>query len=234
MLNTNYDNNTTIELHDELNPSIWENNKLRQDVKTKVIKIVNEFKDFIDIPINVIDIQLVGSNCNYNYTKYSDLDIHIIINFDELSNNVDLMQTLFNAEKTNFNKDYDIIINGVNCEIYVEDVRSSAVSNGVYSVLQDCWITFPKKLNDVVIPNFNNLLTQYNVIVNNVLEDDNATAEDVNDIINKLYMLRKNGLAQNGEFSKGNLVFKEIRNLGLLDKLKDKLLKLKSDDLSLS
>ena len=54
MLNTNYDNNTTIELHDELNPSIWENNKLRQDVKTKVIKIVNEFKDFIDIPIIVI------------------------------------------------------------------------------------------------------------------------------------------------------------------------------------
>ena len=99
-MNKNYDNDTTIELHNELNPSIWENNKLRQDVKTQVIKIVNEFKDFIDIPINVLDIQLVGSNCNYNYTKYSDLDIHIIINFDELSNNVDLMQTLFNAEKT--------------------------------------------------------------------------------------------------------------------------------------
>ena len=66
-MNKNYDNDTTIELHNELNPSIWENNKLRQDVKTQVIKIVNEFKDFIDIPINVLDIQLVGSNCNYNY-----------------------------------------------------------------------------------------------------------------------------------------------------------------------
>lgn len=231
MINKN--DNYTLELHNELNPKLWENNKLRSDVKNKVINIINEFKNYIDIPINIIDIQLVGSNCNYNYTKYSDLDIHMIINFEELSDNVDLMQTLFNAEKTNFNKDYDITINGVYCEIYVEDVRTSAVSNGVYSVLQDCWIIFPKKADNITIPNYQELLIQYKILVNNVLEDTNTDEEQISNLINKLYLLRKNGLAQNGEFSKGNLVFKEIRNLGLLDKLKDKLLKLKSNELSL-
>lgn len=225
--------NYTLELHNELNPNIWDDNKLRSDVRNKIFNIVNEFKSYIDIPINIIDVQLVGSNCNYNYTKYSDLDIHIIINFDELSNNVDLMQTLFNAEKTNFNKDYDININGVNCEIYVEDVRSSAVSNGVYSVMQDCWIVFPKKTTNITIPDYSDLFLQYKILVKNALSDNDVDEEQINDIINKLYLLRKNGLAQKGEFSKGNLVFKEIRNLGLLDKLKDKLLKLKSNSLSL-
>lgn len=57
--------------------------------------------------------------------------------------------------------------------------------------------------------------------------------EEIYDFIEDLYDLRKESIAKDGEFGIGNLVFKEMRNLGYLDELKDLSKKLKSRQLSL-
>lgn len=59
------------------------------------------------------------------------------------------------------------------------------------------------------------------------------TSDRIDDFIEDLYDLRKDSIAKDGEYGIGNLVFKEFRNLGYLDNLKEIKNKLKSKELSL-
>ena len=223
-----------FELHDQLNPKIWdENNMLRRDVKAKLDEIVDEFAESIDIPLTIIDAHIVGSNASYNYTEYSDLDLHCIVNFRRLDADPSIVETWMWAEKKLFNDEYDISIRGINVEMYVEDVGSNTMSNGIYSLFNDEWIKFPEPIiahvdEEAVDEKVDNLIPDIESILNE------GTLEEVEDMIDELYLIRKNGLATDGEFGIGNQTFKELRNQGYLDMLKDRVLELKSDELSIS
>ena len=125
------------ELNKTLNPKLFdlENNKLLPQVRNKLLQIIEEFKKFLDIPIEIADVQLVGSNAAYNYTEYSDLDLHIIANYDAILVNQEILQAAYYSEQSAFNKKYDISIKGINVELYVQDIKSGIKSNGIYSVL---------------------------------------------------------------------------------------------------
>jgi len=201
-------------------------------------QLIVQFKEYLELPINILDIRIVGSNASYNYTDTSDIDIHLVVNFDELSNNNDLIQVLFNSKKKLFNDTYDITIKGLEAEIYVEDVETSAISNGIYSVSQNCWIKFPKKENieDIKIDSLgvDTLFFKYQEKCEKMLENkDDVTIKQVNELIDKIYMLRKNGLAKSGEYSNGNLVFKNLRSEGYIQQLIDLKDSLISKELSL-
>lgn len=136
-----------IEKHDELNPKLWEGTELKPEVEEKVSFIVNEFIKNLqedDINIQIDDILLVGSNCSYNYTKDSDLDIHILANSDALRDcDQNIVSKLYSAYRTIFNKKFDIDFYGIPVEIFVETDGSPRISNGVYSVMQEKWIKEP-------------------------------------------------------------------------------------------
>lgn len=136
-----------IEKHDELNPKLWEGAELKQEVKEKINFIVNEFVKNLqedNINIQIDDIILIGSNCSYNYTKDSDLDIHILANSDALKDcDPDIVSKLYSAYRTIFNKKFDIDFYGIPVEIFVETNEMPRVSNGVYSVMQEKWIKEP-------------------------------------------------------------------------------------------
>ena len=138
--------NEEIKINDTLNPDLWVDNELKEDVKEKLLDIADNFLDALkedNININVEDIRFLGSNANYNYTDKSDIDLHIVVNLDDIEQK-DIMSLLLSAYKTLFNKAYDITINGHEVEIYVEDVNTPAKSNGVYS-LYTGWIKEPNK-----------------------------------------------------------------------------------------
>ena len=112
-----------IEKHDKLNPLLFENNKLKDDVKEAIIKIANKFIDDLKedgVKFKMKDIILVGSNVSYNYTEDSDLDIHIIADKDSLDCSEEVYNLLYGAYRSLFNKNYDITIKGIPVEIYVE------------------------------------------------------------------------------------------------------------------
>lgn len=221
-----------FEVHDSLNPRIWtSDNKLRDDVKLKILEIIEQFESTCEIPLNMVDAHLVGSNASYNYTDYSDLDVHIISNFEMLDTPKDILQLAFNAVKAKFNADYDISIHGVDVEIYVEDIRSSSVSNGVYSLYSDSWIKFPEKLTDVPQPDISATLKFWIGTFNSAIQSGNS--DDITQVINDIYLVRKNSLDSEGEYGAGNLLFKEIRNLGLLDKAKEAYKAARSRELTL-
>lgn len=222
--------NESLEIHDTLNPKIWNEYKLRPEVEQRIYKIVDEFIKFIEVPIYVLDVHILGSNASYNYTEDSDLDIHIIANFDMIEASEVLLQELYNAKKSSFNDTYDISIHGIDVELYVEDVKVNTISNGIYSLYSGEWIKYPEKI-EAQYPNIDRELNKVIGLINNAVTLSNL--DELKSIIDNLYLCRKNSLATEGEYGIGNLVFKEIRNNGYLDLLKDKIHELVSQELSL-
>lgn len=224
------------ENHDTLNPKIWLHNELRLSVKKKILEIKDEFIDYLKnmgIIVPIVDIHIVGSNASYNYTESSDLDIHFVVNYDIMNYPEDILQILFNSVKYSFNNDYDINIRGINAEIYVEDMKSNTESNGIYSVNRDMWIKFPDKICiNIDQDSLNSSKLEWESKIEEVLSSDNF--DDIQKCINDLYIMRKDAISTDGEYAFNNILFKEVRNDGYLDKLKDKLKTLKSDELSLS
>ena len=224
----------SIERHETLNSKLFdENNKLKEDVREALLNVKDEFlKDVSEnkIPLRVIDIWLVGSNASFNYTDKSDIDLHIIANLDDVCEDTCLLQILYNYVKASFNKRHDISIKGLPVEVYIQDVNSNSVSNGIYSLQEDEWIKFPEQLPEyetdtTKLVGLQDLLRIYNTL-------DRTDIEQIKSLIDYAYIIRQKGLVE-GEFSDGNLSFKEFRNLGHLDELKDLVAELRSKELSL-
>lgn len=229
--------NESIELHDTLNPLIWNEDKtIKEDVYNRILEIADTYIENSDLltKSDIIDIHLVGSNASFNYSKDSDVDIHIIANFGNLSCDTSLETIANNLEKSSFNKTYDIKIKGMDAELYVEDVNSTVTSNGVYSIYKKVWLKEPKPIQ---LPDFNNdnefkkLYNKYEARAIKILNGRNK--DSVVQFINDLYDLRKTSIIQDGEYGRGNYVFKELRNNGYLDKLKQHKIDLISKQLTL-
>ena len=206
-----------MRFHDELNPKLWQGFELKEEVKDKLEEITEAFIEYLDIPAeSILDVQITGSSANYNYTEHSDLDLHLIVDYEKVHQECPIVEGYLWSMKSTFNKEHDISIYGVPVEVYAEDSRQSAVSNGVYSLLNDEWIKKPEKIepttNDAAV------LAKYNEIKDIV--DKLNDSEEAEEILNKVYEMRKAGLAAAGEFSTENLAFKMLRNEGYIDMLK--------------
>ena len=110
--------------NDTLNPAIWENEELKPEVKEKLQLIADKFIEKLkedEIPLDVDDIVIVGSNRNYNYGPQSDIDLHIIADLSQFKGREkELAEKIYQCKKSIFNDKYDPMINGFEVEIYVE------------------------------------------------------------------------------------------------------------------
>lgn len=232
-----------IEKHTSLNNKLFTKDGLLKDkVRNKMLEIVDEFLADLkeqDIKIKVNDILLIGSNASYNYTKDSDIDLHIIANAKAVNYSAEIGNALYSAYRSIFNKRLDITIYDIPVEIFVELENSARVSNGVYSVKKNKWVKKPvqedipeydkealEKLVSKWQEKCEKLITD---IKADKLNDEKKVVKMLEDIYDKL---RKKGVAKS-EYSVENLAFKELRNKGYLDKLKDYRNELTSKRLSL-
>lgn len=221
-----------FQVHDVLNPKLWKDNVLIPAVREKVIEIVSTFEEYLEIPVHISDIVIVGSNASYNYTEHSDLDIHLIVNTDLMEDiSEDFLKILFNMKKTAFNKEYSISIKGIPVELYVEDLKSTVVSNGIYSVCENRWLKEPHKITDVPKNDVTEAVASWQEKIDYAVST--GVYEDLASVLDKLYLMRKNSIAIEGEYGKGNEIFKTLRDKGYLSKLKDALNKCISSKLSL-
>lgn len=219
-----------LEVHAELNPKLWNGMELKEDVKNKLLEIANTFIKGLDYPLNVADIRFLGSNASFNYNDNSDIDLHIISNFDLSYVDKDILQILYNSSKNSFNNNHDITIHDIPVELYVEDMNSINATNGSYSILKDKWVMTPEPIT-YEIPDYS---TELNSLLGEIEEAlKNGSKEEIEELINKIYLGRKDGLATEGEASIGNCVFKEIRNMGLMDELRQRFYELESQELTL-
>jgi len=219
-----------VRFKDTLNPDIWQNNNLRREVEYKLLLIAKEFINFINIPdLKLKDITLSGSNASYNYNDHSDLDLHLIVDMDTPCGAQ--LKELFQAKKSQFNDQYDILIRGHEVEVYAQDAKQPHISNGIYSVINDRWIKQPEKIS--ANPDETNIKHKYEFLkaeIDRAIESGDPRA--IARLQLKIKDMRKAGLEKSGEYGVENLAFKLLRNDGTLDALYSA--KQKADDMRLS
>lgn len=221
-----------VHFHNELNQAIFLGDKLRDNVKVQLLNIAEDFVDHLGIKhLGIKDITLSGSSAAYSYTAHSDIDLHIVVDFNQFSDD-DVYRELFDAKKTVYNDSHDIKINGYEVELYVQDSNQPVISLGEYSVLRDAWIKLPRKRR----ANFDQLATKLKYqkltrLARYAIKSDNP--DKIKNVLRTVKKYRQAGLDLNGEFGPENLAFKALRSNGIIQRLYDKLQDLHDARLSL-
>ena len=227
--------------HQNLNQSLWsEDDQLKPEVRERLLEIAQQFISKTQgADAEIKDIIFTGSLANYNYSMLSDIDLHILIEFEQLNDDIDLVKDYFNAVKALWNYLHNIRIKGYEVEIYVQDAglvgppeldqaREEHISSGVYSLLNNEWLKVPLKNKDeiddeLITKKADSLMDQIDralALMDIEKYDDVVDALDrANKISEKIKKFRKAGLQTMGEYSLENLTFKILRNNGYLGKL---------------
>lgn len=223
----------SFSLKESLNPKIWENpedpkkSKMVSKVRKGLMKIANEFIDYLGEDAFVEDIVLTGSLANFNWSEFSDFDLHIIVDVDKFGKQKDTFKELFNLKKQVFNDKHDIKIFGYDVELYAQDQTESHKSSGVYSLMEDKWIHTPVKDKvqidrDVIESKVKNWHEKIDNAIDELKgESLESGKKKIESLKEKLKEYRKSGLEDKGELSYENLVFKFLRRDGTIEKLFD-------------
>jgi hypothetical protein len=235
----------TLMYRNELNPKFWINSEnpkesvLKDNVRAQLMKISDEFIEYLDLDLFVSDITMTGSLANLNWSEFSDVDLHFMLDFNQLKDNEELYKEYFNLKKTLFNSTHDIKIYGHDVEVYIQDILELHQSSGVYSVLHDRWIQVPKKENveinkDVLKQKIKAVVSQLEDVFLNLDDEEPKKAIKILDNFkDKLKKYRSAGLTKEGEKSYENLVFKYLRRAGYIQKIFDTKNKIIDQTLSL-
>lgn len=212
---------------DTLSNQIFEEDKgnfmMRDDIKTALLKIADDFIESLGVEFFIHDIVLTGSLANYNWSDFSDVDLHIVIDYKESKYNSEILKEFFDAKKNIWNEKHNIVIKGYDVELYVQDVNEEHVSSGVYSILHNKWVVEPEQKN----PNIDDRMIlqkgeEYMKKIDNIIGKGVKGVDVLNDIENirtKIKSFRQSGLDSGGEYSYENLTFKLLRRNGYIGKL---------------
>jgi hypothetical protein len=216
--------NKFIGVKDSLYPKIWIDDRMNPIVRKLLLKIANNFIEFVGLKdgFKYEDITMTGSLANYNWTTFSDIDLHIIADFEKVDSNVDLVGEMFDAKKDLWNENNNIKIYGFDVEIYVQEHSIKHASTGVYSLENDNWVRRPIKQMVVIDkPNIIKKLKQIKNKITQIESIDDLSAKEIatTKLKDSIKKMRQSGLEKGGEYSVENLVFKVMRNDGTLDKL---------------
>lgn len=211
--------------NDILNPTIWEGLNLKPEIKEKLLQIGKDFYADTETDAPLKDILFVGSLANYNWSDTSDFDVHIVIDFKDVDENVELVEKLVNALKSKWNDEHDIHLKEHNVEVFIQDITKENRSSGVYSLMQDRWLTQPQKENvEIDKEKIQQKYDDYVRKINSAIKAQSI--EKLKVIIKDVYDMRQAGLDKSGELSTENLVFKILRNRNYIEKLKQEIINL--------
>lgn len=216
---------------DELNPKFWQGDKFDPMIRTKLMQIAQDFYEGLQLEIPVLDVQLTGSIANYTWTDQSDLDVHVILDFTAINEDKDLVKKALDGQRFMWNLRHPVVISGHDVELYAQDHNEPHVASGLYSLMKDEWIKKPV-WNEPTVDE-KDVDRKVEAYVTEIEEIEKALSDGSNEIEgrdllervgalkSKIMKARKDGLAEAGEFSVENLVFKKLRSMGWIEKLID-------------
>jgi hypothetical protein len=231
---------SSFKIKDTLNPEVWQNeNQIKSNLKELLIKIANDYYKTLKLNIPISDITLTGSLANYNWSKYSDFDIHILIDTKKFGEKEELIKELIDFKTRAWNDKHDIKIKGYDVELYIQGNDQEHHSTGVYSLMNDEWLTKPEKVNPKIDKDL--IKVKYNSIVNTLSDIKKEYKKGKFDIVakrleklkDKIKKMRQSGLEDGGEFSPENITFKLLRRNEIMTQIGDLLDKSFDKDMSL-
>lgn len=231
--------------HDELNPKFWtkvvskdgtkEKWVIDPIIRKKLLSIGEDFYEKIEDVVEkapIYDIQLTGSLANYNWTDFSDLDVHVLVDFDRVNVPRKAIEAAGEGAKFIWNSRHDIKMRGHDVEVFLQDAGERSHITGLFSLKENRWIKTPKfnppDVDEVIVDKKSEILKKEILSLEEKLVTSSYLPEDsrnlfkrVKTLKKKISRMRKDGLEKDGEFSIGNLVFKRLRNEGYIGKLMD-------------
>ena len=219
-------------IQNTLNSNIWEDGKINPEIRLKLLTIGKNFFNDLDLEPNIKlhDITLTGSISNYNWSKFSDVDLHLRLDFSEVDDDKAFVKNYMLAKKTIWNDKHDITIYDFPVEVYVEDIGDTHIASGLYSILKDKWLVVPKKKElKIDLDDIRSKAEGYVGSIETLKElmklgRYKKVIQMIDDIKTKLKRMRQSGLETGGEFSVENLAFKALRRspfIAMISKMKD-------------
>lgn len=213
-----------------LNPKFWTNNRFDKSITDKLLRIVLDFIKEVKLETPIKDITLTGSLANFNYNKYSDFDVHILLDFNKVNENTDLVRDALDGKRFIWNIRHNIFIKGHEVELYFQDVNDPHHATAIYSLLRDKWLKEPvyNPPGDVDVNAVEEKAFYVKDLVVRMVNKLNETKDKqeiqlinkkAKQIKEKIIRIRKEALAERGEFAFENLLFKRLRNEGIIEKI---------------
>ena len=217
-----------LTINSSLQPDVWSKDELDKLVSEKLMQIATKFFEDLDLEgIDIDDVTFTGSLANYNWTKYSDVDLHILVDYKKVDDNVELVKNFFNAKTGLWNRMHKILVNNYEVELYVQDTNEEHHSTGVYSIKNNEWLSKPKRVEPKVNTDMVKRKIKSFVDMIERVEDDyddknyEEAYEAAISLAGKIKKFRKAGLEDKGEYSTENLAFKYLRNKEFIKTLYD-------------
>lgn len=219
---------SSFKINKILNPEVWDSeDTLKPEIRETLLKIAKHYYDSLDLNTPLLDITLTGSLANYNWSKYSDFDLHILIDITKFSDDKDLIKSLIDSKTRNWNDNHDIKIKGYDVELYIQDKGEEHHSTGVYSLMRGKWLIEPEKASPKI--NKDDVRKKYKKIVDtlaDIKKQNKKGNEEV--VVNRLEKLkerikkmRQAGLDSGGEFSPENIAFKLLRRNEIMTQISE-------------
>ena len=221
----------SFETKNRLEPEFWypDTLELMPHPRERMLEIaedvMGQLREFTDAKLQ--DVILTGSLANYNWSRYSDVDLHLVIDFKEIDEDTEIVRGLLDNLRWKWNALHAVKLYGYEVEIYFEDVGHITHARAIYSVMREKWIIKPEP--DVVEFDYptarkkaDNIESEYNRLIRmDGGKDFNHVIEASDRLMNKIYRMRKAGLTSTDqEYSAENIAFKILRRENLIDKLK--------------
>ena len=219
---------SSFDVQKTLHPKIWteENENINPKVRENLLEIAYQFIDSLGLDVVIDDIIVTGSIANYNWSEYSDIDVHILVDYKQFSPQFkDMYVEFFDLKKIVFNQKRNVKIFGFDVELFVEDTDMKGVSGGVYSLMNDEWVKKPKKESvtiskEEIVDGAKKWMSIIDTLIKNSDDEDiEGIQSSVKELKNKLKKFRLSGLKKGGELGLQNLVFKVLRRNGYIEKL---------------
>lgn len=218
--------------NDTLHPEFWDAAaNFDQVVREKLLTIAKDVSEAAGVKDELIDdIQLTGSMANFNYTDFSDLDVHILLDFAKINHDEDLVKKALDGKRFVWNLRHDITMAGHDVEVYFQDTEEPHKASGLYSIKDNKWIRQPEHNEPEVderdvtakADKLKGEIADLEVALQTTEgEDLGELAEAADALRAKVAKMRKDSLEANGEFGIGNLAFKELRNSDYMERLID-------------
>lgn len=211
----------TARFHTELNPLLWNGEKLRPEIRNKLLDFAGVWAAFAKIPPNLIDdILMVGGSAGYNYTDKSDIDVHLLLDRNKLGKR-DIVDDLLQAKKSLWGLEHHVTVAGLPVEGYAQDrTEPHPASQGVYSIRDDKWLQKPKlpPVVDATSNAFKAKVQKYIDMVDHLI-NTSASLDKFKTLKDRIKDMRVAGLKRGGEYDQGNIIFKTLRDLGVLNRM---------------
>lgn len=217
---------STFKINETLNPEIWEsNNTMKPDVLEALKTIATDYWKGLELEAPLMDITLTGSLANFNWSRYSDADLHMVFDMKFLGEDKTMIKDLLDVKTRAWNLKHDITVKDFEVELYLQPEDQPHHSTGVYSITNNKWVVEPKKVDADI--DKETITKKYNTIIKTVNEIKKCDDEDIVKMLeklkDKLKAMRQSGLDSGGEFSNENIVFKLLRRNDIMEQINDML-----------